>query len=180
MTRGLILAIVLVGVGMAWLLWPLPRELTAYATLTLPHSREAVWHAYFAGARLLTPGITFDTAAPGTLIDYIATTGPDDLEPCRITATVMVSEPYRRYAALVHTLDGRPFPGGPATMDGLILEDAADGTGTIATVSLKVETPNRWYVRRLEASVVLTLSKMQRRLAGPAEGSDANPVLAPA
>ncbi len=180
LTRGMILAVVLLGVSVAWLFWPLPRETTAYATMTLPHSREAVWHAYFAGARLMTPGISFETATPGTLIDYIVTAGPDDGATCRITATVMVSEPYRRYAALVHTIDGKAFPGGPASMDGLLLEDASDGKGTIATVSLKVEAPSRWHMRRLEASVVLTLAKMQRRLAGPAEGAGTSPALAPA
>jgi len=91
LTRGMILAVVLLGVSVAWLFWPLPRETTAYATMTLPHSREAVWHAYFAGARLMTPGVSFETATPGTLIDYIVTAGPDDGATCRITATVMVS-----------------------------------------------------------------------------------------
>jgi hypothetical protein len=143
---------------------PWRKQRTMLATAVLPYPRGEVWRAYFANSRLLTPDTTFETVAVGRQIEFEGRAGPKD-ELCRtIGGTVMANEPGRRFAMLIATCDGKPYMGGPWSMDGVTLEDDADGMATRVSLMLHVETPNLLHVLFMRQALKLTLAKMQRRL----------------
>ncbi len=164
LVSGTIVGLGLYLVSLVAMVIPWRRQRTLEIAMVVPFSREHVWRAYFANQVMRTPGVSFETAQPDMLIEFDARVGAGNEHTCTMTARVMANEPRRLFALHVLTYDGAPYPGGPQSVDGVMLEDAPGGRGTRVTIFLHVETPDLMHARLMRRAILITLAKLRRRL----------------
>lgn len=166
---AIIAAALAVALTQAILEMPWPRERTMHLTAVLPFPREAVWRAWAADKRVLTPGRTFDTARPGEVLEIARLGGADGREACRVRLTVMAAKPAEVLAVRHISWNGMPSPGGPNACEAILLAD--DPAGTRVTLLVNLETPTLAHGRALGPALDHALLRLQRELgmAGAAE-----------